>query len=35
MEGQDNLCSGRNNLKTIGVLDAIIRSSTERIAVEL
>jgi len=35
MEGQDNPCSGRNNLKTIGVLDAIIRSSTERIAVEL
>ncbi len=35
MEGQDNPCSGRNNLDTIGVLDAIIRSSTERIAVEL
>ncbi len=35
MEGHDNLCSGRNNLQTIGVLDAIIRSSTERIAVEL
>ena len=35
MDGQDNPCSGRNNLKTIGVLDAIIRSSTERIAVEL
>ncbi len=35
MEGRDNPCSGRNNLDTIGVLDAIIRSSNEKIAVEL
>ncbi len=34
-EDRDNQCSGRNNLQTIGVLDAIIRSSSERIAVEM